>query len=467
MIEKKTEALVIGAGPGGYVCAIRLGQLGIETVLVEKKHYGGTCLNEGCIPSKALINVAKRKETIESAAEFGLCASFGGIDLEKIQEWKRGVVGGLSDGVKQLCKAAGVEMLDGAASFVAKNRVLVRTSEEEYEITAEKIVIASGSEVIQIPGFAFDGENVISPAHALSLEKLPARLAVIGGGYIGLELGMVYAGFGSEVTVIEMMDELLPGFDKDLVRPVSMKLKKMGVGIRTKSRALGYEKTADGLKLNYEWKGKPQELLCDKILVSVGRRPYADGLNISAAGLSADAKGFIPVNDRMETAVDGIYAIGDITGNPMLAHRASRQGEVLAEILSGHDIRYDNKVVPSVVFTDPQIAGVGPQESELLDAGHGIIIGRFPFGASGMANASGHPEGFVKVVADASTKQILSIYIVGHAAADLIGEAGLAVERGLKLEDVYNTIHAHPTFSESLAEACMAAEGRAVHIVNR
>jgi len=467
MIEKKTTALVIGAGPGGYVCAIRLGQLGISTILVEKKHYGGTCLNEGCIPSKALINVAKRKEVIESAAEFGMTATFGGIDLVKVQEWKRGVVGGLSDGVKQLCKAVNVETIDGAASFISQNKVLVKTVSEEYEITADKIVIASGSEVIQVPGFAFDGEDIISPAHALSLDKLPARLAVIGGGYIGLELGMVYAGFGSEVTVIEMMDELLPGFDKDLVRPVTMKLKKMGVSIRTKSRALGYEKTAEGLKLSYEWKGKPQELLCDKILVSVGRRPYADGLNISAAGLASAAKGFIPVNNKMETSVAGIYAIGDITGNPMLAHRASRQGEVLAEILAGHNVCYDNKVVPSVVFTDPQIAGVGPQESELTEAGRGILVGRFPFGASGMANASGHPEGFVKVVADAATKQILSVYIVGHGAADLIGEAGLAVERGMKLEDVYNTIHAHPTFSESLAEACMAAEGRAVHIVNR
>ena len=261
MIEKQTAALVIGAGPGGYVCAIRLGQLGVQTILVEKKHYGGTCLNEGCIPSKALINVAKRKEVIESAAEFGLAATFGGIDLEKVQEWKRGVVSGLSDGVKQLCKAVSVEMIDGEASFISKNKVHVKTATEEYEIVAENIVIASGSEVIQIPGFAFDGENVISPADALSLNKLPARLAVIGGGYIGLELGMVYAGFGSEVTVIEMMDELLPGFDKDLVRPVSMKLKKMGVSIRTRSRALGYEKTADGLKLNYEWKGKPQELI--------------------------------------------------------------------------------------------------------------------------------------------------------------------------------------------------------------
>ncbi len=465
MIEKKTTVLVIGAGPGGYVCAIRLGQLGVPAILVEQRHFGGTCLNEGCIPSKALISVAKRKEIIEKAEDFGLFAEFKGFDLVKIQEWKEKIVSGLAGGVKQLCKANGVETILGKASFIDSKKVKV-SGEEEYEITAEKIVIATGSETIQIPPFPFDGKNCISPADALSLKELPERLAVIGGGYIGLELGMVYAKFGSQVTVIEMMDDLVPGFDKDLVRPVASKLKKMGVKIRTKGRALGYEETAEGLKLNYEWKGKPQELLCDKILVAIGRRPYTDGLNIEASGVVTE-KGFVKVNDKMESGVDGIYCIGDLTGNPMLAHRASRQGEVLADILAGHDVSYKNKVVPAVMFTDPQIAGVGPCESELVEQGRELLVGKFPFAASGMAQASAHTEGFVKVCADARSREILSIYIVGADAAELIGEAGLAVEHGMTLDEVADTIHAHPTMGEAIAEACMAADKKAVHIVNR
>jgi len=459
----KTDVLVIGGGPGGYVAAIRAAQLGKKVVLAERDRPGGVCVTVGCIPSKALIGVSKLVDKAKSAAEMGVDIDGVRVDLVRMQTWKEGVVKKLVGGVQFLLKSNGVEQRTGEARFVSQNAA--RVGDETVEFDA--CIVATGSRPVQIPGFPFDGERVIDSTGALALSELPRRLCVIGGGYIGLELGTLYARLGSQVTIVEMLDQILPGTDPDLVGPVARKLKKRGVPVHLKSRALGYEGRPGELSARIETPEGEIAIECDRILVAVGRVPLSDGVDLEKAGVLRDAKGFIPVNDKRQTNVAHIYAIGDVAGQPMLAHKASKEGEVAAEVIAGRPSVFDPKCIPAVVFGDPEIATAGLQEPDARAAGREIIVGKFPFSALGRALASAETDGFVKIIGDAKTMAALGVHIVGPGAGDLISEAALALEMGALLPDIGLTIHPHPTLPEAVMEAAKAALGEAIHALNR
>jgi dihydrolipoamide dehydrogenase len=469
MASQKTGALIIGAGPGGYVCAIRLGQLGIPTVIVDKGELGGTCLNVGCIPSKALITASKRYAAMSSLATMGIEVADVTVNMETMQTWKESITKKLTGGVGQLLKGNKVKVLRGTATIQGPGRVSVDTHEGTQEIVeCDAIVIATGSKPFEIPGFAFDHENILDSTSALSLAQIPEHLVVIGGGYIGLELGGTYGRLGGKITVVEMMDQLLPGFDKALVRPVQKNLKKHGADILLKTRAKGWKKTDNGLVCEVEdAEGKPQSIPCDKILVTVGRTPYTEGLGLETAGVHVDERGFIPTDERRQTNVPGIYAVGDVTHGLMLAHKASKEGEVVAEVIAGKNVVYDVRCVPAVVFTEPEVSSVGLSEAEAKEKGHSVSIGKYPFAGLGRAMTTGETEGFVRVVIDQDTRELLGVQMVGPEASDLIAEAALAIEMGAYADDVGLTIHAHPTLAEAFMEATKSAMGEAIHLINR
>jgi dihydrolipoamide dehydrogenase len=459
----KTEVLVIGAGPGGYVAAIRAAQLGKKVVVAERDRPGGICVTVGCIPSKALIGVSKLVDKVQSAGEMGVLADNVRVDLARMQAWKEGVVKKLVGGVQFLLKGNGVETRVGEARFVSPSAA--RVGDETIEF--DSCIIATGSRPVQVPGFAFDGERVLDSTGALALSELPARLCVIGGGYIGLELGTLYARLGSRVTIVEMLDQILPGTDPDLVAPVARKLKKREVAVHTKSRALGFEGDAGNLRVRIATPEGETTIECDRILVSVGRVPLSDGIDLEKAGVARDAKGFIPVNERRQTNVPHVYAVGDVAGQPMLAHKAFKDGEVAAENIAGQDSVFDPKCIPAVVFCDPEIATAGVQEPEARAAGRDVVVGKFPFSALGRALAASEADGFVKVIGDKQSKAALGVHIVGSGASDLISEAAIALEMGALLPDIGLTIHPHPTLPEGLMEAAKAALGEAIHALNK
>jgi dihydrolipoamide dehydrogenase len=467
MADKQCDALVIGAGPGGYVCAIRLGQLKQKTIMVEKVWIGGTCLQVGCIPSKALITGAKLFEKIKHASDMGINIQGSSIDFPKMVQWERGIVDKFTGGVRQLLKANQVETVMGEARFRSPQEVEVKTEGNTITIAAKNIVIATGSVAAGIPPFPFDGERVISSTEALVLPEIPERLLVIGGGYIGLEMGIMYAHLGSKVTVVEMMEQLLPGFDPELVRTLGRSLRQKGIESFVKAKAKSFEGKVGNLKVTVEIEGQDRIFETDRILVTVGRKPFTGGLDIEKAGLKTDEKGFIPVNNKCQTSVPSIYAIGDVIGNPMLAHKASKEGEVVAEIIAGHNRVVDYVAMPAVIFTDPEIATVGLSEEEAKKEGHNVDTGKFPFAANARALTQGATEGYVKVIFDKDTKQVLGFHIIGPEASDLIGEAALAIEMGSTVEDISLTVHPHPTLTETLMEAAKAALKEAIHIVNR
>jgi dihydrolipoyl dehydrogenase len=467
MADKQCDALVIGAGPGGYVCAIRLGQLKQKTIIVDKGWIGGTCLNVGCIPSKALITAAKFFEKTKHSADFGVRVESASIDFNKMISWKDGVVQKLTSGVGQLLKGNQVETIIGEAHFKSPTEVEVRTNSNTITIAAKNIVIATGSVAASIPPFPFDGERIISSTEALSLSDIPKRLLVIGGGYIGLEMGIVFAHLGSKVTVVEMLEQLLPGFDPDLVNTLTRSLRKKGIEYFVKAKAKGFTGKLGDLKATVEIEGQDRVFEADRILVTVGRKPFAGGLDIEKAGVRVDQRGFIPVNDKCETSTPGIYAIGDVIGNPMLAHKASKEGEVVAEIIAGHKRVVDYLAMPAVIFTDPEIATVGLSESEAKEKGYNAASGKFPFAASSRALTQSATDGYVKVIFDKDSKQVLGFQIIGSDASDLIGEATLAIEMGATVEDIALTVHPHPTLTESVMEAAKASLGEAIHIMNR
>ena len=462
------QAIVIGAGPGGYPCAIRLGQLGIDTLVIEKEYWGGVCLNVGCIPSKALINASNTYQELLHAEELGFSVQGDvSVDMERLQTWKQSVVDKLTGGVRTLLKANKVTMAEGTARLVGRNEVEIDGPEGKRRVTADNIVIATGSSPIEIPGFSFADPPVLDSTKALALQEVPKRLVVIGGGYIGLEMGGVYSRLGAEVTVVEMMDQLLPGFDPDVVKLLSRRLKKEGVKALLKTKALGWEQTDDGIVVNVEGPdGKQEALAADYVLVTVGRRPNTKGIGLEELGVEMDGP-FVKVDGKMRTSVPGVYAIGDLVGNPMLAHKATHEGEIAAEVIAGKDVQYDARTVPAVVFTEPEVATAGLTEPEAKEKGLDYKVGKVPFAAIGKAIANNATDGFVKVLIDSETKLVLGVTIVGHHASDLISEAALAIEMSAEALDVGLTIHPHPTLGEGVMEAAKAALGEAIHVVNR
>ncbi len=459
-------AVVIGAGPGGYPCAIRLAQMGIKTLCIEREYWGGVCLNVGCIPSKALITAGKRYEEILHADKMGIeISGKPTINMGKLQAWKSEVVGKLTGGVRTLLKANKADMMVGEATFVGPHALIVKTADGEKRIEAEHIVIATGSRPVEIPGFSFKDKRILDSTKALALPEVPRRLAVIGGGYIGLEMGGMYAKLGAQVTVIEMEDQILPGFDADVVKLIDRKLRKDKVAIFTKSQALGWEEGEDGATLRFKTPEGEKSISADYILVTVGRRPNTDGLGLEAVACAMEGR-FIRTDKQQKTTVPGVYAIGDCTSGLMLAHKASHDGEIAAEVIAGHNAFNDAKTVPAVVFTDPEIATAGLMEHEAKAAGFTVKVGKVPFAAIGRALTTGDTDGFIKVIIDATTQRVLGVTICGPHASDLISECALAIEMDCEALDIGLTIHPHPTLGEGVMEAAKAAIGQAVHVVN-
>ena len=473
MSEMRADAVVIGSGPGGYVCGIRLGQLGVKTVVVEREQPGGVCLNVGCIPSKALIHAAKTYEKLaKSAGDMGIVAAAAPtVDMKKMQSWKGGIVNKLTSGVRQLLKAAGSELVFGSAMIERGgsdgHHIAVAAQGDKRIITAKNVVLATGSRPVVIPGFDIDQKRVIDSTGALDLDSVPQRLVVIGGGYIGLELGTVYAKLGSKVTVVEALDSILFGMDKDCVRVVAQKLRKMGVEVLLGAKAKRWENQKDRAVVTVEGKDGEMSIDADRILVSVGRRPNSEHMGLDKVGVKCDGKGFVVVDNQLRTNVPGIYAIGDVAGGMLLAHKASKEAEVVAEVIAGHKAAMDVRTMPAVVFTDPEVAVTGMTEEQAKEAGHTLKVGKFPFAALGRAMSVNDTDGFVKVIGDAETDEVLGVHIVGNGASDMISEAALAIEMGATLQDIQLTIHPHPTLPEAMMEAAAAARGEAVHIVNR
>ncbi len=473
MSEMRADAVVIGIGPGGYVCGIRLVLLGVKTVVVEREQPGGVCLNVGCIPSKALIHAAKTYEKLaKTAGDMGIVAGAAPtVDMKKMQSWKGGIVNKLTSGVRQLLKAAGSELVFGSAMIERGgsdgHHIAVAAQGDKRIITAKNVVVATGSRPVVIPGFDIDQKRVIDSTGALDLDSVPQRLVVIGGGYIGLELGTVYAKLGSKVTVVEALDSILYGMDKDCVRVVAQKLRKMGVEVLLGAKAKRWENQKDRAVVTVEGKDGEMSIDADRILVSVGRRPNSENIGLDKVGVKCDPKGFVVVDNQLRTNVPGIYAIGDVAGGMLLAHKASKEAEVVAEVIAGHKAAMDARTIPAVVFTDPEVAVTGMTEEQAKQAGHTLKVGKFPFAALGRAMSVNDTDGFVKVIGDAQTDEVLGVHVVGNGASDMISEAALAIEMGATLQDIQLTIHPHPTLPEAMMEAAAAARGEAIHIVNR
>lgn len=464
------QVLVVGAGPGGYVAAIRAAQLGLDTVIVEGDKAGGTCLIRGCIPSKALIHAAERMHHLSQHVEGHMGMKIDGsvsLDMKELISWKDEIVTKLNKGVEHLLKNAGAKLVSGWATFKDAKHCTVETEDGPVNIEAENVILATGSTPIELPFMKFDEEYICSSTGALDLDALPEKVAVIGGGYIGLELGIALRRLGSEVTVVEGLDKVLAIFDDELRRPLTTWLRKNGVTTHVNCLAQGAE-VKDG-KVELTWKngeGEMQSETFDKVLVTVGRRPNTRGWGLEKMGLRMDAdERFIRIDEQCKTSMRGVYAIGDVSGEPMLAHRASAQGEMVAEIIAGHKRSFDPVAIPAIVFTEPEIICVGMTPDEAKEAGEEIVIGKFPLAANGRALTMEAEKtgGFVRVVAREEDHVILGVQATGSHVSELSGEFTLALEMGAVLEDIAGTIHAHPTMSESFHEGVLKALGHAIH----
>ncbi|MDP3274447.1 MAG: dihydrolipoyl dehydrogenase [Deltaproteobacteria bacterium] len=474
MSTKVYDAIVLGGGPGGYVAAIRLGQLKQKTLVIEKDTMGGVCLNWGCIPSKALIAAANLVEKVKHADVMGITVTGVAVDSKKLQGWKNGIVKKLTGGVNTLCKANGAEVLMGEARFVSSDTLEVTTPEGKVLVQATKgIIVATGSRPVAIPGFEYDGKSIITAKEGVSLDPLPKRLTIIGGGIIGMELGGVYSKLGVEVTIVEFMPSVLATMDADLVVPVVKAMTKSGVKFITGTKAKSAVKQADGsLLVTLETPEGEQKVAADVCLVAVGMKPNSDAISIEKSGVILDKRGHLVIDEECRTNVKKVYAIGDVAGAPYLAHKASKEGEIAAEVIAGHKSARDWRAMPAATFTHPEIANVGLSEREAREKGLDIVVGKFPFAASGRAMAVSETDGFVKVIAervgkDKKDHKIIGVHIVGPEASDLISEAALALEMDAYVEDMALTVHPHPTLSETMMEAAKHAIGEAVHIMNR
>lgn len=465
MSEKASyDVIVIGAGPGGYVCAIRCAQLGLKTACVEKRDtLGGTCLNIGCIPSKALLSSSEKyEEAMHGFKDIGIDVGKPKVDLKKMMSFKNSVVEANTKGIDFLFKKNKVDWLKGEGSVEGKGSVKV--GKDSY--SAKHIIIATGSDVASLPGIEIDEKIVVSSTGALELGKVPKSLVVIGGGVIGLELGSVWQRLGAEVTVVEYMDHIMPGMDKEISKEMQKILKKQGMIFKLSSKVTGVKTTKTGAELTVEPAkgGDAEKIKADIVLVAVGRKPYTDKLGLDKAGVEMDERGRIKTDVHFKTNVDGIYAIGDVIKGPMLAHKAEDEGMVLAEIIAGQSGHIDYDAIPGVVYTFPEVAAVGKTEEQLKEEGVAYKSGKFPFMANGRARAMNATDGFVKILADAKTDRLLGMHIVGPEAGTMIAEGAIILEFGGSSEDLARVCHAHPTLEEAVKEAALAVHGRPIHI---
>jgi len=458
---------VIGGGPGGYPAAIRSAQLGKSVLLVERHKLGGECLNYGCIPSKALVHAAHVFHTIGRASEWGIHAGPAKVDVGQLQAWKSSVVDRLRGGIAALCQGNHVEVLFGEASFTGPRTIQVRRPEGTEEVEFGHAIVATGGGPADLPAFRFDGRRVISTKEALELADVPRTLLVIGGGVSGLEIGTLYAKLGSKVIVIELLEQLLPGTDPEAVRVVERRLRKLGVEFHVKSQATGWREEGGEAVVEALTPEGPKTVRADAILVTVGRRPNTDGLAADRAGLAMDGKGHILVDKQLRTSNPHVFAVGDVIGPPFLAHKATKEGLIAAEVIAGQGVEADYRAMPSAIFTDPEIATVGLQEPQARAAGRDVRVAKVPFAAIGRALTQGEAEGFVKLLSDPESKVLLGATLVGPEASNLISELSLAIEMGATVTDLALTVHPHPTLPEGILEAAEAALGQAIHVLNR
>ena len=460
------DVLVIGAGPGGYHAAIRAAQLGLKVACAERESVGGVCLNVGCIPTKAMLHAGEQVAAARHAAEFGLTFGEQKLDIAKLNGWKDGIVKKLTGGVSSLFKANKVTHLQGQASFLDDHTVQV--GEKTY--TAGSVIIATGSEPARLPGIEVDQVQIVDSTGALVMpDPVPARMLCIGGGVIGFEFAHVYNNLGAQVKVIEFAPSIIPGADADAVKAFQKAMEKQGISIAVQHKANRAEKKADGVHVEIEnvQTGEKKVEVFDRVLVAVGRRPRTDGLNAEKAGVTVTERGFVPADKQQRTNAPHIYSIGDVAGNPMLAHKAMKEGLVAAEVIAGKPAEQDAVAIPGVVYTSPELAWVGLTEAEAKEKGYDVKTGNFPFSASGRAMTLQQTDGFVKMVVEKGTDLLLGVHIVGPHASDMLGEAGLALEMAATASDIALTVHAHPTLGEAVLEAAEAVHGQAIHIMNR
>lgn len=462
------DVVVIGGGPGGYVAAIRAAQLGLKTACVENRgSLGGTCLNVGCIPSKELLHASHRyEEAQKDFAKLGIKVDGVSLDLGQMMKTKKQVVTSLTKGIEFLFKKNKVDYVKGTGRIEAAGKVAVAGADgEDQTLETKNIIIATGSEAAPLAGVEVDEDRIVTSTGALELKAVPEHLVLIGGGIIGLEMGVVWQRLGAKVTVVEFLDRIVPGVDLEVAKEMQKLLKKQGFDFKLSSKVTQAEKTDDGVRVTVEPAkgGKAETLECDRVLLAIGRRPYTEGLGLDAAGIEPDERGRIPVNERFETGVAGIYAIGDVIAGPMLAHKAEEEGVACAEVIAGQHPHIDYNLIPSVVYTHPEIAWVGKTEEQLQDEDRRYAVGKFPFMANSRARAVGDTEGFVKILADSETDEVLGVHIIGADAGTMIAEAVIAMEFKASAEDIARSSHAHPTLNEAVKEAAFAVAGRAIH----
>ena len=459
--KKHIDILVIGSGPGGYAAAFRAADLGRKVIIVDKDPtLGGVCLNRGCIPSKTLLHIAKVLEETESLKKMGVSFAKPKIDINTVRDWKNKIIKQLSGGIAQMAKARKVETIEGVATFISDKEIQVERKSDKENITFDHCIIAAGSSSSRIPGIPFDNKNVLTSKTALDIEKIPKNLLVIGGGYIGLEMGTVFNALGADVSIAEFLPNLLPGADPDLVKPLARKLKKHFDEIHLSTKIVDVKPSKpNGLIVTLEKDGATTTKKFEQVLVSVGRKPNTKTIGLENTTIKTNTKGFIEVDKQQKTNVKNIYAIGDIAGDPMLAHKATHEGKVAAEVICGLPAAFDAKAIPAVIFTDPEIAWVGITESEAKEKSIPYEKGEFPWAASGKSLAIGRNEGKTKIIFDPITKRTIGVGIVGPNAGDLISEGALAIEMGADAEDISLTVHPHPTLGETFANAAEVFEG--------
>jgi len=465
-MAEKFQAAVIGGGPGGYVCAIRLAQLGIKTACIESRGtLGGTCLNIGCIPSKSLLNLSENFQKAKNFSKIGIEVGEVNLNLQKMMQNKDKAVTTLTKGVEFLFKKNKVTYFKGTGQLKSKSEItIIEKENKETNIQSDNIIISTGSEPVSLPGIKFDEEKIISSTGALSLKSVPKKMVVVGGGYIGLEMGSVWSRLGSEVHVVEFLDHITPGMDKEISNEFMKILKKQGLNFHLQTKVEKISKSNNGVIIETSGKeGKKIKFESDVVLISVGRKAYTKNLNLEKIGIKLDEKKRIKVNKNYQTNIKNIYAIGDVIEGPMLAHKAEEEGIAVAELISGQSGHVNYEVIPSVVYTTPEVASVGKTEEQLKEKNQKYKIGKFPFMANSRAKAIDEPDGFVKILADATTDKVLGAHLIGPHAGELIAEMAIAMEFGASSEDIARTCHAHPTFSEAVKEAALSVEKRQIH----